>query len=193
MDWGMMWKEMAIGFVIAGFLAVLVPNHAWRALFLTHDRLARLRLLENVVVGPLIAVASFVCSIGNIPLASILWSGGISFGGVISFIYADLIIVPLIIVYGKYYGARAAAYITRRPVRLYGRRGSDCGPAVQRAALDPDRAAPAERAGPRAFCLELHDLAGPAGDRTVVVLAFIRVRERKAAPKDPCAAHRGGL
>jgi len=74
--------------------------------------LPALRLIENAVVGPLVAVASFVCSIGNIPLASILWSGGISFGGVISFIYADLIIVPLIIIYGKYYGRRTALYIT---------------------------------------------------------------------------------
>ena len=112
MDWGMMWKEMAVGFVIAGLLAVVMPNEAWRAIFLTHSGSPALRLVENAVVGPLIAVASFVCSIGNIPLASILYSGGISFGGVISFIYADLIIVPLIIVYGKYYGRTAAIYIT---------------------------------------------------------------------------------
>ena len=112
MDWGMLWKEMLLGFIIAGFLAVLVSNGMWRALFLTHSGSPALRLLENAVVGPLIAVLSFVCSIGNVPLASILWSGGISFGGVIAFIYADLIIVPLIIVYGKYYGRRAAAYIT---------------------------------------------------------------------------------
>ena len=112
MDWGMMGKEMAIGFVIAGLLAVLVSNQTWRALFLTHTGSPALRLLENAVVGPLIAVASFVCSIGNIPLASVLWSGGISFGGVIAFIYADLIIIPLLIVYGKYYGRRAATYIS---------------------------------------------------------------------------------
>lgn len=112
MDWGMMWKEMAIGFVLSGFLAVLVSNQTWRALFLTHSGSPALRLVENVIVGPLIAVASFVCSVGNIPLASVLWSGGISFGGVIAFIYADLIIIPLILVYGKYYGRRAATYIT---------------------------------------------------------------------------------
>jgi len=112
MDWGMIWKEMLIGFVIAGLLAVLVSNGTWRTLFLTHSGSPALRLLENVVVGPLIAVLSFVCSIGNVPLASILWSGGISFGGVIAFIYADLIIVPLIIVYRKYYGRRSAVYIT---------------------------------------------------------------------------------
>ena len=112
MDWSMIWKEMLIGFVIAGLLAVLVSNGTWRTLFLTHSGSPALRLGENVIVGPLIAVLSFVCSIGNVPLASILWSGGISFGGVIAFIYADLIIVPLIIVYGKYYGRRAAVYIT---------------------------------------------------------------------------------
>ncbi|MGH7953374.1 MAG: permease, partial [Limisphaerales bacterium] len=70
------------------------------------------RLIENAIVGPLIAVASLVCSVGNIPLASLLWSGGISFGGVISFIYADLIIIPLILAYRKYYGTKAALYIT---------------------------------------------------------------------------------
>ncbi len=112
MDWSMLWKEMLIGFVIAGFLAVLVPNHVWQAVFLTNSGAGPLRLVENVIVGPIIAVLSFVCSIGNIPLASILWSGGISFGGVISFIYADLIVIPLIIIYGKYYGRRAATYIT---------------------------------------------------------------------------------
>ena len=112
MDWSMIWKEMAVGFVIAGLLAVLVTNQTWRALFLTHSDSQVLRLIENAVVGPLIAVLSFVCSIGNIPLASILWSGGISFGGVIAFVYADLIIVPLILVYGKYYGRRTALYIT---------------------------------------------------------------------------------
>jgi hypothetical protein len=111
MDWSMLWKELIIGFVIAGLLAVLIPQHWWQALFLNRGTGA-LRLLENAVVGPLIAVASFVCSVGNIPLASLLWSSGISFGGVISFIYADLIVVPLIVVYKKYYGTKMAVYIT---------------------------------------------------------------------------------
>ncbi len=111
MDWGMLWKEITAGFLIAGFLSVLVPNHWWQALFMAGST-GPLHLLENAVVGPLIAVASFVCSVGNIPLASILWAGSISFGGVISFIYADLIIVPLILAYKKYYGWRAAVYIT---------------------------------------------------------------------------------
>jgi uncharacterized membrane protein YraQ (UPF0718 family) len=112
MDWSMLWKEIAIGFLIAGFLSTLVPSHIWRALFLTHSGSPMLRLVENAVVGPIIALLSFVCSVGNIPLASVLWSGGISFGGVISFIYADLIIVPLIVIYAKYYGWKPALYIT---------------------------------------------------------------------------------
>ncbi len=111
MDWQMLWKEIAIGFLIAGFLSVLVPPNAWKALFLTGGP-AWLQLVENAFVGPLIAVASFVCSVGNIPLANLLWSGGISFGGVISFIYADLLIVPIVLIYRKYFGMRAAVYIT---------------------------------------------------------------------------------
>jgi uncharacterized membrane protein YraQ (UPF0718 family) len=111
MDWRMLWKEILGGFLIAGFLAALVPSTWWKALFLETGP-APLRLIENALVGPLIAVASFVCSVGNIPLASLLWSNGISFGGVISFIYADLIVVPLILIYVKYYGARAATKIT---------------------------------------------------------------------------------
>ncbi len=110
MDWSMLWKEILGGFLIAGFLAVLVPHDWWKSLFLQNGP-AWLRLIENAVVGPLIAIASFVCSIGNIPLASLLWSGGISFGGVIAFIYSDLIVIPLILIYRKYYGERAAFFI----------------------------------------------------------------------------------
>lgn len=110
MDWQMLWKEILGGFVIAGFLMAVVPSDWWRGMFLESGN-AALRLVENALVGPLIAIASFVCSVGNIPLASLLWSHGISFGGVLSFIYADLLVVPLIIIYVKYYGARAAVYI----------------------------------------------------------------------------------
>ncbi len=111
MDAIMLWKEIVIGFLIAGFLMALVPENWWEKLFVTHGT-SFARLVENAIVGPLIAVGSFVCSIGNIPLASLLWSSGISFGGVISFIYADLVIIPLILIYQKYYGAKAALYIT---------------------------------------------------------------------------------
>jgi hypothetical protein len=111
MDVTMVWKELLIGFLFAGFLMALVPNAWWQTLFISQAP-PTLRLLENTVVGPVIAMASFVCSVGNIPLAGWLWSNGISFGGVVSFIYADLIVLPIILIYRKYYGGRAALYIT---------------------------------------------------------------------------------
>ncbi len=111
MDWQMLWKEIIIGFLIAGLLAAFVPATWWRALFLESGP-APVRLIENAIVGPIIAIGSFVCSVGNLPLASLLWSHGISFGGVISFIYADLIVIPLLVIYFKYYGARAATAIS---------------------------------------------------------------------------------
>jgi uncharacterized membrane protein YraQ (UPF0718 family) len=110
MDLSMMWKEILIGFLIASLLMTVVAPSAWNFLFI-HDAPAPLRLIENAGVGVLIAALSFVCSIGNLPLAAALWSNGISFGGVISFIYADLVIIPLLLIYRKYYGLRAAAYI----------------------------------------------------------------------------------
>ena len=111
MDWQMLWKEIVIGFLIGGFLAALVPDAWWRALFLTSAP-APWRLLENVVAGPIMAALSFVCSIGNVPVASLLWSGGISFGGVIAYLYGDLLVIPLILAYRKYYGGRTAFYMT---------------------------------------------------------------------------------
>src|SRR5436190_18994674 len=110
MDWLMLWKELLAGFLIAGFLAALVPSDWWKALFIETGS-PILRLIENAAVGPIIAVLSFVCSVGNIPLASLLWANGISFGGVISFIYADLLVIPLILIYRKYFGGRATFYI----------------------------------------------------------------------------------
>jgi uncharacterized membrane protein YraQ (UPF0718 family)/YHS domain-containing protein len=101
-DWEMLWKEIGAGFVIAGFIALL-PARFFNGLFVT-DAPPWARLLENVVVGPLVAVLSFVCSIGNIPLAAVLWSGGISFSGVIAFVFADLLIIPIMLAYSKYYG-----------------------------------------------------------------------------------------
>jgi uncharacterized protein len=110
-DWSMLWKEILGGFLIAGFLATLVPHDWWEALFLESGPTV-VRLIENALVGPIIAVISFVCSVGNIPLASLLWAHGISFGGVISFIYADLLVIPILVIYAKYYGVRGAAWIT---------------------------------------------------------------------------------
>ena len=103
-DLRMLRREMFIGYVVAGFLATLVPAHIWSDAFLRGH--GNWTTLENVVVGPFIAVISFVCSIGNVPLAAALWKGGISFGGVISFIFADLIAMPLLLVYRKLYGTQ---------------------------------------------------------------------------------------
>jgi uncharacterized membrane protein YraQ (UPF0718 family)/YHS domain-containing protein len=109
-DLQMLWKELIGGFLIAGYISLL-PEGFFNALFITHAW-APLRIAENVIVGPIVAALAFVCSIGNIPLAAVLWSGGISFGGVIAFIFADLIILPIINIYRKYYGARFAALLT---------------------------------------------------------------------------------
>jgi uncharacterized membrane protein YraQ (UPF0718 family)/YHS domain-containing protein len=101
-DWSMVWKEIAIGFLLAGFIGLL-GNDFFNALFIEHAP-GPLKLAENVIVGPLIAVLSFVCSIGNVPLAAVLWSGGISFAGVVAFLFADLIVIPIVLIYRKYYG-----------------------------------------------------------------------------------------
>ncbi len=108
-DWEMLWKEITGGFVIAGFIALL-PMSFFNGLFLTHSSGAA-QLAENVLVGPVVAALSFVCSVGNVPLAAVLWAGGISFSGVIAFIYADLIIVPIVLIYGRYYGWRLTWYL----------------------------------------------------------------------------------
>ena len=101
-DLTMLRKELVIGFVVAGYLAALVPTAFWRSLFLTGHGFAS--SLENVVLGPFLAIISFVCSVGNVPLAAALWQGGISFGGVVSFVFADLITLPLLSIYRKYFG-----------------------------------------------------------------------------------------
>jgi len=112
-DVTMIRKELGIGYLVAGFLAVIVPGHLWNDLFLHGHGIWT--IVENALVGPLIAVISWVCSIGNVPLAAALWSGGISFGGVISFIFADLIAMPLLLIYRKFYGTR----LTLRIVGLF--------------------------------------------------------------------------
>jgi uncharacterized protein len=108
-DWEMLWKEIIGGFLIAGFVALL-PTSFFNDLFLT-DTGGFWQLATNVLIGPLVAVLSFVCSVGNIPLAAVLWAGGISFSGVIAFIYADLIIIPLVLIYSRFYGRRLAALL----------------------------------------------------------------------------------
>ncbi len=106
MDWAAVWMDIFGGLLIAGALAAWVPDSFWRHLFFTGHPLAA--KLWGPLIGPAISVVAFVCSIGNVPLAAVLWNGGISFGGVVSFIFADLIIVPILLIYRKYYGTRMA-------------------------------------------------------------------------------------
>ena len=108
-DWGMLWKEIGAGFLIAGYIATL-PTGFFSALFVTHAW-APLRIAENVLVGPIVAALAFVCSIGNVPLAAVLWAGGGSFAGVLAFLYGDLIVVPIALAYRKMYGGSAAALL----------------------------------------------------------------------------------
>ncbi|MEV6025826.1 permease [Streptomyces sp. NPDC052036] len=109
MEWAAILRDLVVGLLIAGAIAAWVPDDFWRAFFLTsHPLTGR---LVGPLIGPLVAIASFVCSIGNVPLAVVLWKGGISFGGVIAFIYADLLILPILNIYRKYYGARMAAFL----------------------------------------------------------------------------------
>ena len=108
-DVTMLRKELVIGYVVAGFISVYVSHDVWSAVFF-HGH-GFLTTLENVLIGPFIAVVSFVCSIGNVPLAAALWHGGLGFGGVISFIFADLITLPLLVIYRKYYGTKLALRI----------------------------------------------------------------------------------
>jgi uncharacterized membrane protein YraQ (UPF0718 family)/YHS domain-containing protein len=105
-DWKMLYREIVLGFVIAGFVGQL-GNGFFHSLFALGAP-QPLKLIQNALVGPLIAVASFVCSVGNIPLAAVLWSGGISFAGVLAFVFADLIVLPIVLIYRKYYGVRFA-------------------------------------------------------------------------------------
>jgi uncharacterized protein len=109
MDWASVWMDIAGGLLISGALAAWVPAEFWQSFFgANHPLLAK---LWGPIVGPLVAVISFVCSVGNIPLAAVLWNGGISFGGVIAFIFADLIILPILNIYRKYYGLKMAGFL----------------------------------------------------------------------------------
>jgi uncharacterized membrane protein YraQ (UPF0718 family)/YHS domain-containing protein len=109
-DWQMLWREISLGFLIAGFVAQF-GNSFFEKLFITNAP-APLPAIENVLVGPIIAVLSFVCSVGNVPLAAVLWSGGISFAGVLAFLFADLIVLPILLIYRKYYGSTFTIRIT---------------------------------------------------------------------------------
>jgi uncharacterized protein len=109
-DVQMLWKEITLGFLLAGFIGLL-GNDFFNFLFVT-DAPPLVQTIENVIVGPIIAILSFVCSVGNVPLAAVLWSGGIGFGGVVAFLFADLIVIPIVLAYRKYYGTAFALRIT---------------------------------------------------------------------------------
>ncbi|MEA2461179.1 MAG: uncharacterized protein QOH90_1356 [Actinomycetota bacterium] len=109
MDWASIWKDILLGLLIAGALAAWVPEHFWQSFFLTDHPL--LSKVWGPLVGPIVAIVSFVCSIGNVPLAAVLWNGGISFGGVVAFIFADLIVLPVLNIYRKYYGMKMAGFL----------------------------------------------------------------------------------
>jgi uncharacterized protein len=104
MEWAAVIRDVVIGLLLAGAVAAWVPDSFWQRLFLTGHPLAS--RLWGPLIGPVISMLSFVCSIGNVPLAAVLWNGGISFGGVVSFIFADLIIIPILVIYRKYYGTK---------------------------------------------------------------------------------------
>jgi len=109
MDWAAVWLDIVGGLLIAGALAAWVPDEFWRSFFIVDHPL--LATLWGPIVGPLVAVISFVCSVGNIPLAAVLWNGGISFGGVIAFVFADLIVLPILNIYRKYYGLKMTGFL----------------------------------------------------------------------------------
>ncbi len=109
MDWASVWVDILLGLLIAGALAAWVPDSFWRAFFFTSN--PTLAKIEGPLVGPFVALVSFVCSVGNVPLAAVLWKGGISFGGVVSFIFADLIVLPILDIYRKYYGWKVMGFI----------------------------------------------------------------------------------
>jgi uncharacterized membrane protein YraQ (UPF0718 family) len=109
MDWASLWVDLVVGLLIAGALAAWVPRAVWASVFLTQHPVGSKIL--GPLLGPLVAVASFVCSVGNVPLAAVLWNGGASFGGVIAFIFADLIVLPVLDIYRRYYGFKVAAVL----------------------------------------------------------------------------------
>ncbi len=110
MEWSMLWKDLVIGLLIAGLIGVFVPQHVFDILFLKNSPVM-VREVVSTLIGPVIAILTFVCSIGNVPLAAIFWSQGMGFSGVLSFLYADLIVIPLLDVYRKYYGWKLMWYI----------------------------------------------------------------------------------
>jgi uncharacterized protein len=109
MDWASVWIDIVLGLLIAGALAAWVPKEFWQAFFLSADPVWS--KIVGPLIGPVVAIISFVCSVGNVPLAAVLWNGGISFGGVIAFLFGDLIVLPILDIYRRYYGLKIAALL----------------------------------------------------------------------------------
>lgn len=109
MDWASLWSDILLGLVVAGVLSAWIPDSFWITLFCKDN--SAVAHLVNPLIGPLIAILSFVCSIGNVPMAAVLWQHGMTFGGVLSFLFADLIVFPLLNIYRKYYGLKMATYL----------------------------------------------------------------------------------
>ena len=191
MEWAAILRDLVGGLLIAGAAGAWIPESFWQHLFITDHPLAA--KLWGPLIGPLVAVVTFVCSIGNAPLAAVLWNGGISFGGVISFIFADLIIIPLLLIYAKYYGRRMAWFLFAHLLRHDGRRGLRHRVRVQRARLDPVR--PTERqCRRRRHPVELHHRAEhrlPA-DRRRAGLAILHDRRAGHARHDGRRPRRHG-
>ncbi len=181
-DIKMLRRELVIGYLIAGFLTMLVPMEWWNDVFL-HGH-GFWTTIENVVLGPFIAVISFVCSIGNVPMAAALWHGGIGFGGVVSFIFADLITIPLLLIYRKYYGNKLTLRIFATFYAVDGGRRARGRRSVPDHGRDPDESA--RGGGARPIRLELHDLLEPRvsrGARGAVLAGSHAARRRSRAAR----------
>ncbi|WP_197489699.1 permease [Rossellomorea aquimaris] len=111
MNWKMVWKEITIGFTIAGIMATFVTDNTWKTFFLADQSDSFLKILENAIIGPLVAMLTFIGSMGNIPISTILASSGVAFAGIMAFIYSDLVVPPIVAVHKKYYGLKTALYI----------------------------------------------------------------------------------
>jgi hypothetical protein len=155
MDWASVWIDIALGLLIAGALAAWVPKEFWQAFFLSTNPVGS--KIVGPLIGPIVAVVSFVCSVGNVPLAAVLWNGGISFGGLIAFLFADLIVLPILDIYRRYYRAQGRPAAARGLVCRDGGRGLHRRVDLRGCRTGAATPIGADRRASRH--LELHDLA----------------------------------
>ena len=152
MEWASVIRDIVGGLLIAGAVAAWVPDSFWGHLFLTGHPVAS--RFWGPLIGPVISMLSFVCSIGNVPLAGVLWNGGISFGGVVAFIFADLIILPILVIYRKYYGTKMMLFILATFYATMAAAGYAHRADLRRPRPDPGQ--PARQGGRRTHPVELH-------------------------------------